>query len=282
MTGLLDAVAFGDKGQEIVVLHGGPGAAGSADPLAKGLSDEFSVVAPRQRRSGDQPLSVSSHIEDLKTFIDQKYSSQPALIGESWGAMLALAFASRYPASVSCVALIGCGTFSEAARQRLVENRKQRIDKFLYAHPEYIGDLNLPFGQQVMKWHSIVDNYCIDDVDQIPRESVLFDEFDKKGFEETWSDMLRCQHDGLYPQQFKSILCPVLMIHGSYDPHPGKVTYEELKKYIPHLEYRELEKCGHTPWKERFCKEVFIIILKQWLRKKNNMLYTIFLKKEST
>jgi pimeloyl-ACP methyl ester carboxylesterase len=159
MTGLLDAAAFGDKGPEIVVLHGGPGAAGSADPLAKGLSDEFTVVAPRQRRSGDQPLSVSSHIEDLKTFIDQKYSSKPALIGESWGAMLALAFASRYPANVSCLALIGCGTFSDAARQRLMENRKLRIEKFLNAHPEYIDDLNLPFGQQVMKWHSIVDNY---------------------------------------------------------------------------------------------------------------------------
>ncbi len=42
-----------------------------------------------------------------------------------------------------------------------------------------------------------------------------------KGHHESWSDMVRLQESGVFPARFASIRCPVLMLHGSYDPHPG-------------------------------------------------------------
>ena len=53
---------YGDKGSPVIVLHGGPGASGSAAPVAEGLTDNFTVFEPWQRVSGDIPLSVAVHI----------------------------------------------------------------------------------------------------------------------------------------------------------------------------------------------------------------------------
>src|SRR5690349_1117429 len=53
------------QGPTVVVLHGGPGAPGSASGLARILARAFHVLEPLQRRSGRVPLTVSRHVEDL-------------------------------------------------------------------------------------------------------------------------------------------------------------------------------------------------------------------------
>jgi pimeloyl-ACP methyl ester carboxylesterase len=77
--------------------------------------------------------------------------------------------------------------------------------------------------------------------------------------------MVRLQRDGIYPTAFAAIDAPVLMLHGDADPHPGRLTSEDLRTYIPHLEYRELPKCGHSPWLERQARHTFFETLKAWL-----------------
>jgi len=60
------------------------------------------------------------------------------------------------------------------------------------------------------------------------------------------------------------------MLHGVYDPHPGRLIYDSLKPYIQQLEYRELDRCGHHPWKERHAREEFFLILCKWLARNLN------------
>jgi pimeloyl-ACP methyl ester carboxylesterase len=83
---------------------------------------------------------------------------------------------------------------------------------------------------------------------------------------ETWNDVLRLQREGLEPQRFSSISCPVLMLHGCIDPHPGAATRDLLQRFIPHLQYMEFEKCGHEPWKEQHSRHSFLAALLSWLR----------------
>jgi pimeloyl-ACP methyl ester carboxylesterase len=89
--------------------------------------------------------------------------------------------------------------------------------------------------------------------------------FDLKGHDETWRDMMRCQEEDVYPQAFAAIKGPVIMLHGDYDPHPGRMTRDTLKQTIPHLEYHEFEKCGHTPWLEKDASEDFLAVLSEWI-----------------
>jgi pimeloyl-ACP methyl ester carboxylesterase len=88
---------------------------------------------------------------------------------------------------------------------------------------------------------------------------------DLRGHTETWNDMVRLQEAGLYPSAFSSISCPVLMLHGSYDPHPGKMIRDGLRPFLQHLEYQELRRCGHAPWIEEYARDEFLALVRGWL-----------------
>lgn len=255
----------GDHGPQVIVLHGGPAACGSAFPLARGLAHGFRVIEPFQRRSGQQPLTVAVHVDDLYQLICSRcQGEQPALVGASWGAMLALAYAAEHSESIKSIVLVGCGTFDSASREVIVKRRRQKIIDFISKHPEYEADLKLDIGQQIMKWHDMTDSY---EPVKDQGETHLSEPFDEIGHKETWQDMVRCQKVGIYPQSFTSVKVPVLMLHGADDPHPGGMIRDTLKQYIPHLEYHEFQKCGHEPYNEKYARDDFFALTTAWLEK---------------
>jgi hypothetical protein len=62
------------------------------------------------------------------------------------------------------------------------------------------------------------------------------------------------------------------MLHGNYDPHPGPMIRESLRPFIRRLEYLELDRCGHSPWLERFARTEFFMTMKSWLAAKRGPL----------
>lgn len=88
---------------------------------------------------------------------------------------------------------------------------------------------------------------------------------DAKGHEETWNDVLRRQAAGVEPRSFDAIEARVQMLHGEGDPHPGPMIRDSLLPHIPQLEYVELARCGHEPWRERHGREPFLAALRSWL-----------------
>ena len=224
----------------MIVLHGGPGAPGHMAPVALGLADTFRVLEPFERASGAEPLTVSLHIADLHALILERLPGElPALVGSSWGAMLALAYAAAHPETAGPLVLIGCGTFDLAARARLRAILEERKSGAVYSYDPVTDDDGT-------------------------------DAFDERGHHETWNDMLRLQSEGVYPAAFAAIRSPVLMLHGAFDPHPGRMIRASLEPYLPRLEYREWERCGHYPWLERSVREEFFDVLREWLRRRQS------------
>lgn len=236
--GPLLAREYGESGARVLVLHGGPAAAGSAAPLAEGLGASFRVLEPWQRGSGGAPLTVARHVEDLRDLMEALGLSQPPmLVGASWGAMLGLAFAAAHPGWVKALALVGCGTFDTAARTMLLQSLEGRAGA---SHPY---------------------DFCpLKPAEQGPGEG-----FDVRAFRETWDDMLRLQRCGVYPEAFRAISCPVLMLHGDYDPHPGDQIFAGLQPYVQMIQYTRLGRCGHSPWNEKYAREPFFSQLETWL-----------------
>jgi pimeloyl-ACP methyl ester carboxylesterase len=252
----------------VVVLHGGPGAPGSAAGLARALADDFSVLEPLQRRSGLVPLTVTQHVEDLAAIAP----TGSAIVGQSWGAMLGLSFAACFPDRVSCLALVGCGTYDEDCRT-LFRSRldglmddatRSRLEALkLRAAMEVDPDVRDAVVQQRGDLTMSIESYeLIDSVDD-PSDALAYDDGANA---ETWNDVLRLQREGLEPQSFSRISCPVLMLHGHIDPHPGTATRDLLRRFIPHLQYVEFERCGHEPWKEQHARHPFLAALLKWLR----------------
>ena len=255
--------AYGNEGPTVIVLHGGPGARGEAAPIAEGLSDDFRVFEPWQRGSSEKPLTVAIHIEDLDRLVNSQCADEkPVIVGESWGAMLALAYAAEHSERIGPIVLIGCGTFDEISRAEAVKVRDHRIRDYIEEHPEYRSDLDLSLGERIMKWHGITDVYELDPGIIV---NPVAEPLDMKAHTETWNDMLHCQEKGIYPQSFVSIGCSVIMLHGAYDPHPGKAIRDDLRQYMPQLEYREFDKCGHAPWIEKYAKDDFFDEMRNWI-----------------
>lgn len=257
---------YGTSGPVAFILHGGPAAVGQVAPIARGLARQFRIIEPFQRSSGHKQLTVERHINDLDNLIrSRKELNRPIIIGHSWGAMLSLAYASSYPENVTALVLIGCGTFNTESRDRMNEIIAERLDEETREQLKCLkNDYPDPGERLKIKYELIgkVHDFCPDENDE---DDSLIEPFDIKAHTETWNDMIRLQEDGIYPAKFSMIKIPVLMLHGSYDPHPGKMIYDSLKPYIENLQYYELEKCGHYPWKEKFAKDQFFKIMIDWM-----------------
>lgn len=61
------------------------------------------------------------------------------------------------------------------------------------------------------------------------------------------------------------IRCPVVAIHGDYDPHPAAGVREPLAKVVQDFRFVLLEKCGHKPWAEREARDEFYGVLEREL-----------------
>ena len=256
---------YGEAGPLLVLLHGGPGAPGSMAPLARNLCSRFRVLEPLQRTSGSIPLTVERHVTDLYAVLRDSLEEGPlTIIGFSWGAMLALTYAARFPVECRRVILIGCGTLDEGSRKAYQRQMLQRTDSesqrrirqlegklLVERDPECRNALFAELGAIYTRIQSFKALSA-------GTEAALFDE---AGFNETWDDVLALQKSGIQPAEFAHILAPVIMIHGDHDPHPGRMIYHSLKPYIRDLQYREIPRCGHMPWVEEEARHRFYKLL---------------------
>lgn len=252
----------------VIVLHGGPAAAGDVAPLARELGKQWHVFEPFQRGSGGKPLTVATHVQDLDDLIRERCAGcHPVLVGHSWGAMLALAYAARHPATPNALVLIGCGTFSLAARAEFEARLEARLTPTDRASLAHINETEADANRRWAAVGRLMTRVYGHDIEDVPGEVA---EIDTVAHEQTWADMLRLQRDRVYPSAFAAIRVPVLMLHGEADPHPGGLIGDDLRRYIPHLEYQELTKCGHSPWLERQARAVFFETLMAWLAARFN------------
>lgn len=254
---------YGTGTRPVIVLHGGPGAAGDAAPLARELGKRWHVLEPLQRGSGQRRLTVASHVQDLDDLIEDRCGGhRPVLVGHSWGAMLALAYAAAHPSTPAALALIGCGTFSAAARAELEARLAARLTPADRANIAEIDAMPWDADRRLSARGRLMTRIYACDLEEVPTDDAAVDAL---AHDETWADMLRLQREGVYPATFAAISVPVLMLHGDVDPHPGRLIGEELRRYVPQLEYQEILRCGHSPWLERLAKTVFFERLGAWL-----------------
>ena len=255
---------YGKSGPHVVLLHGGPGAAGYMAPIARELADTFRVLEPFQRRGSDnEPVNVARHVEDLHQIVARRCGrDRPAIVGHSWGAMLALAYAAGHPQRARCLVLIGCGTFDRHARdhlrkicrERIGPELKSRIGRLIDEYPDPDERLKM-MGRLILPVYSH-DLIAADDETEI---------YDAGAHEQTWADMVHLQETGVYPAAFAKIDAPAIMLHGADDPHPGPLILAALKPHLPQLQYRQWDRCGHYPWLEKAVQREFYAALRQWL-----------------
>lgn len=130
------AVAGAADGVPVVVLHGGPGSGSQHGAL--GLFDltRFRVVLIDQRGTGAAtPRGSVRHnrtnrlIEDIEAIRVRLGVERWGVLGGSWGAALALAYAGRHPRSVTGVVMRGLFLTSRREVRRLFVTARKRAPR---------------------------------------------------------------------------------------------------------------------------------------------------------
>ncbi len=256
---------YGASGPFVTVLHGGPGAPGYMAQVARRLGDSWHVLEPFQRDSGQETLSVARHVADLHDVVTSRCGNRPvALVGHSWGAMLALAYAAQHPDRVASVVLIGSGTFTIEARERMRAILDARTDASLRQRVRMLNEERADPNERLGRRARLtLPLYSYD----LSSSDPGFEACDARAHQETWDDMMRLQEIGVYPQAFETIRAPVVMLHGAADPHPGEMIRASLEPYVPQLEYVQWERCGHYPWLEPTVRDDFFRVMIEWLHR---------------
>ena len=81
-------------------------------------------------------------------------------------------------------------------------------------------------------------------------------------YQNVWSQARELRISGEFLEIGKKIQCPVVAIHGDYDPHLSEGVKDPLSRIVKDFRFILLENCGHQPWIERAARDRFYSILK--------------------
>jgi pimeloyl-ACP methyl ester carboxylesterase len=251
---------WGKRPYKVVVVHGGPGTPGSVAAVARELSGNFGVLEPFQTKN-----SIDGQVEELAVVIKANAVLPVTLIGWSWGATLSYITAGRFPEMVKKLILIGMPPLKVEEQTDLTAiwldrlPEKDRVD-FLSLEESVWDGKNEDKSSSMARLFRLIskaESYA----PKLSKDEVLEYQIDiniaifRELYEQSASlDLISIG---------KNIKCPVIAIHGDFDPRSARAIQEPLSKMIKNFRFILLEKCGHCPWIEKHARDKFYKILRE-------------------
>ena len=251
---------YGTAPYHIAVIHGGPGAPGEMAPVAREISLQCGVLEPLQTRT-----TLEGQLEELHTIVKEHGHLPITLIGYSWGAMLSFIFTAHHPLLVKKLILVSSGVFEDhyassimqTRLSRLSDEERARFDTLTTAlHDPTNTDKNATFAH-LGELLSEADSYH-----PLPHPNEIV-ECQYALYQSVWQDAQELRRSGELLELGRTILCPVVAIHGDYDPHPPAGIAIPLSRVVKDFRFILLPHCGHHPWYEKDAREHFYTLLKQ-------------------
>lgn len=242
-------------GSPLVVVHGGPGLGHDyLYPHFRQLASAHRVIFYDQRGNGrsaalaDGKATIDQHVEDLEGVRASYGLETMKLAGQSWGAIIALNYALKYPKRVERLVLLepapGSTTYlapgNAAIRERLGEEGRKTVAALTASDAFRQGDAQA-FKQFMRLWMGAYFH------DRALAGRLGFDYFDqdrvKKFFESGTAMQPYLTAFDLYPR-LREITCPVLIIHGESDPVPAEAV-TRMREALPNATLDMVKECGH-------------------------------------
>ena len=252
---------YGTPPYQLAVLHGGPGAPGYLAPVAARLARRRGIVEPLQLAP-----SVAGQLDELEALLADGEARYPlTLVGHSWGAVLGYLFAAHHPDAVRRLILVASAPFDEAAGEATLTTRLSRLDaddrravvnaQALVADDGASASARQAAMEEIDRLFGRVDAW-----DPITLDVGALGDWPDV-YDAVWREVRAMRVRGDLVALGPRIRCPVLGIHGDFDPHPGSGVREPLENVLADFRWVELEHCGHTPWLEREAAEPFYAVL---------------------
>ena len=237
--GQLEYRAAGDsKKPAVLMLHGlGSSSAGYRAQFAE-LSRDFHVIAWNAPGFGDsspiqgQGAGIDDYADALEGLLRAlRVKRRSVLVGSSWGSVVALAFARRYPAQVGSLVL----SAPNVARGHLAgEARNAELDAWLRT-----ADISIPVARA-----AIADRLLTPSTPSMVRRHVerLRDAMTTDG----WRQAIRSLFTIWTPDVISEIRCPIAILWGTRDQvAPHRDHAERLLAAAPWATSHSFEDCAH-------------------------------------
>ncbi|MDY6857666.1 MAG: alpha/beta hydrolase [Thermodesulfobacteriota bacterium] len=252
--------SYGSKPFKCVVVHGGPGAPGSASSLARQLSKNNSVLEPFQTEK-----TVFGQVDELYNQITQNTLNRVFVFGHSWGAWITYLLAYKNPEIIEKTFLIGSGVFDasylpELEKRRLsaLSKNEQLEYKRILSTLSHENADNDKFLKRLGELAEKADYYHVEKNEENNDELITID---GNQYQNVWNEASEMRKNGFFIEIAKEIKCPIRVVHGNKDTTPIEGVVDPIKEHIKDLKWFEIEECGHSPWKEKYGKGRFFEIV---------------------
>lgn len=261
------------EGPPVVVLHGGAGAhhdylLPGFDALASGGSPEANrtLIYYDQRGGGqspaprDLPVGWREHVADLEALREIWGIDRLTIAGYSWGALLAMLYATEHPQRVARLALVSPAPAWFVARAEFERRFQERnLAPELQAERQRLRDSGLrerdPVGYQRRLFELSVTAYFHNP--SRVRDLTPF-RITGRTQQEVWASL--GEYD-LRPA-LRHLSIPAIVLHGESDPVPIESARETAR--LLNAEFHAIPACGHVPYVEAF--DVFVRVIGGFLR----------------
>ena len=237
--GQVEYRAAGDASNPVVLmLHGlGSSSAGYRAQFA-GLSRDFHLIAWQAPGfGGSSPIprhdaGIDDYADALEAFLRAlRIERLSALVGSSWGSVVALAFTRRYPALVSSLVL----SAPNVAKGRVIgEARDAELDAWLRT-----ADISIPVSRA-----AIANRLLTSHTPSVVRQHVehLRDAMTTEG----WRQAIRSLFTVYTPDIISEVRCPITILSGTLDQvAPHRDHAKTLLAAAPRAKSISFEDCGH-------------------------------------
>lgn len=252
------------SGIPIIVLHGGPGLdQGYLLPQMLEFAKDHRIIFYDQRGSGKSLdtkltpsfINMNQFVQDLETVRMRFGLKKFVLLGHSWGGLLAMNYAIKYPDKLSALILLNTAPADYQGVQAFFKELKKRT---------------LPIKQQIKPLFNSKDVEKLTQAEISQLYKLLFSVyfFDRQDIAKLSLDMteksaksglkvleLMAQTSSLKPttnlySQLRKLKVPILIVHGKQDIVP-LWTAKQIHDVIPHSQFIPVEECGHFVYIEK-------------------------------
>lgn len=251
------------SGDLVFVLHGGPGMFhDELVPHFAQLAESYAVVFYDQRGNGRSSLeqidrdtfNVELMVDDLEQLRKEFKVERLTLLGHSWGGLLALYYATKYPDNVERLILIDAAPVNTDLLMKSYENLVSRFSESEWTHLQEMYD-----SEEYKKGNPVVHNEAmrLSEGKTFYREELIdeymlhasFDERTAKNMVQIAPLATEIKLSISVQDDLDRISCPVLIIHSRQDfivEESPRLTHELLRN--SRIEY--IENSGHYPFIE--------------------------------
>lgn len=282
------------SGPALYILTGGPGEAPGRKyrQLVDSLKSFYTCILIHQRGAGksrnvpinESTITIANYTQDIELLRKKRDDQQIALLGLSWGGLLAMNYAALHPQSVSNLILVCSAPPSYTVWNVLFDNQHARRSKaeldsmnilqkiFSTKTEKELDSLKIasPASTEVLAYKEFIALHVramYYDKSKISKRNLdeLFYNFNFQPIPLIDKEVMETKWD--ITDELKALTTPALIVYGRQDDQ-GESTFYLQKESLRFSETHVIEKCGHEILEEQPI-EFFKILMDYVKRKKN-------------